>query len=274
MPGENIQDWSTTAASNATADSSINWAEGQARATVNDSARSMMAAWAKHRNLQNGSITTGGSANAQTFSSGLSYTSIPTGLVVRLKLGLSNTGSATLKMDSTSATSIRDESLATINAGALVSGTYATFRYDGTYWVLLRTPSYEFGTWTPTLTFATPGGLDVGYATRTGIWTKIGRLVTLQVHIVTDEFDKDGGTSGQLRITGVPFTAGAQGLGSLHWGGISKTSYTDLNLSIASGAVLLTVKASGSGQATADVQASDMPDLGTVTLIGSIPFIV
>jgi hypothetical protein len=31
MPGENIQDWSPTATSNATADSSINWAEGMAR---------------------------------------------------------------------------------------------------------------------------------------------------------------------------------------------------------------------------------------------------
>lgn len=38
--------WSTTAANNATADPSINWAEGQAPSTVNDSARAMMAALA------------------------------------------------------------------------------------------------------------------------------------------------------------------------------------------------------------------------------------
>jgi hypothetical protein len=36
--------WSTTAANNATADPSINWQEGQAPSTVNDSARAMMAA--------------------------------------------------------------------------------------------------------------------------------------------------------------------------------------------------------------------------------------
>lgn len=36
--------WSTTAANNASADPSINWAEGQAPSTVNDSARAMMAA--------------------------------------------------------------------------------------------------------------------------------------------------------------------------------------------------------------------------------------
>ena len=42
--------WSQTAASNATADASINWQEGQAPSSVNDSARAMMAsaaAWTK-----------------------------------------------------------------------------------------------------------------------------------------------------------------------------------------------------------------------------------
>lgn len=44
--------WSTTAANNATADPSINWQEGQAPSTVNDSARAMMAAIATQ--FQNG----------------------------------------------------------------------------------------------------------------------------------------------------------------------------------------------------------------------------
>lgn len=38
-----ISAWSTTAANNATGDSSINWAEGQLPSTVNNSARAMMA---------------------------------------------------------------------------------------------------------------------------------------------------------------------------------------------------------------------------------------
>jgi hypothetical protein len=41
-----VGQWSTTAANNATADPSINWQEGQAPSTVNDSARAMMAALA------------------------------------------------------------------------------------------------------------------------------------------------------------------------------------------------------------------------------------
>ena len=41
--------WSKTANNNANADGTINWAEGQAPSTVNDSARAMMAAAAKYR---------------------------------------------------------------------------------------------------------------------------------------------------------------------------------------------------------------------------------
>jgi hypothetical protein len=135
MPGENVPDWSTTAASNSSADSSINWAEGQARSTVNDSARSMMAAIAKKRNLENFSITTGGSANAQTFTSGVSYTATPTGLRANLTLGATNTSSATLNMDGIGAVTIKDLAGNNLVGGELVSGRYAEFFYNGTNWI-------------------------------------------------------------------------------------------------------------------------------------------
>ena len=48
--------WSRVAASDATADSSINWQEGQAPSSVNDSARAMMAATAKYRDDIAGAI--------------------------------------------------------------------------------------------------------------------------------------------------------------------------------------------------------------------------
>jgi hypothetical protein len=137
MPGENILDWSTTAASNSSADSSVNWAEGQARASVNNSARSMMAAVAKKRNLENYSITTGGSANAQTFTSGVSYTSVPTGIVANLTLGATNTGSTTLNMDGIGAVTIKNINGDNLVGGELVSGRYADFFHNGTNWIYL-----------------------------------------------------------------------------------------------------------------------------------------
>src|SRR2546423_4221030 len=58
--------WSKTAANNATADSTINWAEGMAPSAVNDSSRAEMAAVAKWRDDISGTITTGGSSTAYT----------------------------------------------------------------------------------------------------------------------------------------------------------------------------------------------------------------
>src|SRR5262245_31349988 len=109
MPGEDFYSWSKTAASNANADASINWTEGQPRASVNDSARSLMAAQAKYRDLTNGSITTTGSANAQAFVSGIGYTVIPTNLRVLLKMGFNNTTAMTLNMDSIGAIAVKTQ---------------------------------------------------------------------------------------------------------------------------------------------------------------------
>jgi len=140
-PPEDYQSWSTTAADNGTADSAINWAEGQARASVNNSARSVMAAHAKNRNLLNGSIVTGGTVSAQTFSSGVGYTTIPTGLQVLLKIGPTLTSvdgtPTTLNMDGIGAVNIKNQRDENVEKG-LVAGTYGHFLYNGTNWIWLE----------------------------------------------------------------------------------------------------------------------------------------
>ena len=149
MPGEDYMSWSTTAANNSNADSAINWAEGQARASVNNSSRSQMAAHAKNRNLLNGSIVTGGTVSAQIFTSGVGYTTIPTGLQVLLKIGPTLTSvegvTTTLNMDGIGAVDIKNQRDEVVEEG-LIAGTYAHFIYNGTNWIWLESEILEVAT--------------------------------------------------------------------------------------------------------------------------------
>jgi hypothetical protein len=69
---------------------------------------------------------------------------------------------------------------------------------------------YEEGTWTPAFTFATPGTLALTYNLQSGSYTKIGRLVTVifRVSFAAAGIIK-GTASGNLSITGLPFTVGS-----------------------------------------------------------------
>jgi hypothetical protein len=69
---------------------------------------------------------------------------------------------------------------------------------------------YEEGTWTPAFTFATPGTLALTYNLQSGSYTKIGRLVTVifRVSFAAGGIIK-GTASGNLSITGLPFTVGS-----------------------------------------------------------------
>src|SRR5215831_15239710 len=90
--------WTTTASSNDTADADINWAEGQLPSSVNNSSRGMMAGIAGWLKDTNGTLTTGGSANAQTVTSNVAYSALATGLRLVLKAGFTNTGACTLNL--------------------------------------------------------------------------------------------------------------------------------------------------------------------------------
>jgi hypothetical protein len=85
---------------------------------------------------------------------------------------------------------------------------------------------YEEGTFTPTLTYATPGTLSVSYnAGQTGgKYTKIGRQVTIELKLVLTAFTK-GTASGNLLIGGLPFTS-ASSTASLGVGSFLSFNYT------------------------------------------------
>ena len=94
----------------------------------------------------------------------------------------------------------------TLSTGNLVIGTSgkgidfsATSHHAGMTSELLN--DYEEGTWTPTLK---EGANTLTIGTAYGRYTKIGRLVTLSLNL---ENITQSGTTGELTITGQPFSA-------------------------------------------------------------------
>lgn len=122
--------WSQTAATNATADPSINWREGQAPSTVNNSSRAMMASIAKWRDDQSGNLETGGSSTAYTLTSNQSLTPLVDGYSICARIHATNGGSPTLNVDSTGAKAIRVSDATAVPTGAMVTDSVQRFTYD------------------------------------------------------------------------------------------------------------------------------------------------
>ena len=131
------------------------------------------------------------------------------------------------------------------------------------------------GTWTPVLTFATPGNLSVSYIAQAGTYMKIGPMVIAQFGVVTSSFTHTT-ASGDLQVTGLPFTsfsaAWITGTGAGSWQGINKTGYTDVIARIGTSSNTIFLQASGPGQAQTTVLASDVPSGGAVTLYFTLVF--
>mgnify|MGYP000971904125 CR=1 FL=1 len=148
-----------------------------------------------------------------------------------------------------------------VSAGTATAGTHSY-------------PAYAEGTWTPTITFATPGDLAVSYSTRVGRYTRIGRFVFVECVVATSAFTHST-ASGSLSITGLPFTVvnavqGITGVGfrgwtdTLNWIGarpVQNTTTVDLVVS-------------ETGQALVGVQASQMPSGGTVDIRFQLGYVV
>ncbi len=81
---------------------------------------------------------------------------------------------------------------------------------------------YEEGTWTPALSFATPGNLSVTYSSTFGTYTKVGRMISISLRINTSAFTFTTAAS-FFQVTGLPF--GAAGT-FVHCGACVLSGYT------------------------------------------------
>lgn len=134
MATKGVPLWSTTAASNATADPAVNWAEGMAPSAVNDSARSEMASVAQWRDDITGStsgLSTGGTSTAYTVTTNSTFATAAamSGMFLTI-IPHTNCGAApTLAVDGLTARAINISTGVAVPTAGLISGTPYLLKY-------------------------------------------------------------------------------------------------------------------------------------------------
>jgi microcystin-dependent protein len=116
--------WSQDPATNAAVDSSINYQEGQAPASLNDSARAAMAALAKWRDDVGGAIVTTGTSTAYAVASYEVFNSLAnmSGKLIAFTPHATNGGTTTLNVDGLGAKALRSAPNVELPSGVLVAG--------------------------------------------------------------------------------------------------------------------------------------------------------
>lgn len=217
--------WSRTAASNATADSNINFAEGQAPSSVNDSCRALMASAAGFRDDIAGAITTGGTSTAYTVTSYQVFDTLAhmSGHVIAFTPHATNGATVTLNVDGLGAKPLRSAPSVELPAGVLIQGTPYTALYNNSdaVWYLhnffsnpYQVPIGGFldyaGTTAPNSAFVLPYGQAVSRTTYSTLFTLISttfgtgdgsttfNLPDLRGRVVAGKDDMGGSSANRL----------------------------------------------------------------------------
>ena len=132
MANTGMQVWSQTAATNASVNSNVNWAEGQAPSSVNDSARAAMASAAKWVSDNNGTLVTSGSTTAYTVATNQVESALTDGYTVSIKFHATNDTSATLAVDGLAAAPLQIRSGVNIGAAEFCVGSIHRFTFSST----------------------------------------------------------------------------------------------------------------------------------------------
>lgn len=131
---------------------------------------------------------------------------------------------------------------------------------------------FAAGTWTPTISFTTPGDLAVTYGQQEGAYFKLTNMVIAFANVSTTAFTH-ATAAGSLRLEGFPFTSISstspldfRTSGPVTWDGITMAGYTDIGTTMGGSNDFINFRASGSGVANANVSSSNVPSGGTVNL--------
>jgi microcystin-dependent protein len=233
--------WSKTPETNATADSSINWQEGQAPSSVNDSGRAMMASIAKHRDDVAGAIVTGGTAIAYTVTSYEAFDTLTrlNGQIIAFTPHATNGATVTLNVDSLGARPLRSAPATELMAGTLIQGTpylalynnsdaafYLHGFYGNPYNVPLAAGMDYWAPTTPNSAFAFPTGQQISRTTYAALFALIGTTYGVGDGLLTFNLpdkrgrasmavDPTGGLVNSATMTPDGSTLGAKGGGQL-----------------------------------------------------------
>lgn len=236
--------WSQTAASDATADSTINWAEGQAPSSVNDSARAMMAATAKYRDDIAGAIVTGGTSTAYTVTSFQVFDTLAhmNGQMIAFTPHVTNADTVTLNVDGLGAKSLRSAPNVELPSGSLILGTpyVATYNNSDGAWYLQGGTTNPYicplgggmlytGTTAPNSAFVFPFGQAISRTTYASYFSLVGTTFGV------------GNGSTTFNVLDLRGTVPA---GVDNMGGVSGGRFPSLNLGSFQGAITHTLSAS------------------------------
>lgn len=181
--------WSKTASSNATADSSINWAEGMAPSAVNDSARAEMARVAQWRDDISATIATGGTSTAFTVTSNQGFDTLAhlDGAIIAFVPHTTSGAAPTLSVDGLTAKKIRFQTGVDLPSNSLVQSTPYVATYYNTageflihniagnpYNIPLAAGMDYWGLTTPNSAFAFPTGQAISRTTYASLFSLIG----------------------------------------------------------------------------------------------------
>jgi len=208
---ENEAAWSTTAATNANVDTGIVWTEGQDAATVNNSARGMMAARRKAALDQGGALVAGGSPNALTVNPTnqvLSAAHLMDGMRLMVRAAAANTSAAvTFAPDGLTAAPIKRADGGALIVGSITAGMALDLVYNAgsSEWRCVNiNPANAWTVYTPTVSSST--GPPTSYASA-AYWTQIGKTILIRINV---SITVNGTATGALFAT-LPAAATATG---------------------------------------------------------------
>jgi len=181
--------WSQTPGTNASADPTINFAEGQAPSSINDSARALMTSVAKWRDDIVGAIVTGGTSTNYTLTSYSVFDTLAhmNGQMIAFTPHTANGATVTLNVDGLGAKPLRVSPNVELQSNVLIQGTpyVATYNNSDGAFYLHNLASNTYGVplgagmdfWLPTApssAFAFPTGQAISRTTYATLFAVMG----------------------------------------------------------------------------------------------------